>query len=89
MIKKTITICNKLGLHARASMKLVTLAERHQSEIILTHKNREVNAKSIMSLMVIGAPCGTTIEISATGADEAAAMAAVEKLINSKFGENE
>lgn len=70
-------------------MKLVNLAERYQSDILLTHKNREVNAKSIMSLMVIGAPCGTILEISATGSDEAAAMAAVTDLINNKFGENE
>jgi phosphocarrier protein HPr len=89
MIRKKITICNKLGLHARASMKLVNLAERFQSEILLIHKNREVNAKSIMSLMVIGAPCGTTIELTAEGADETKAMTAVAELITNKFGENE
>ena len=89
MLKQEITICNKLGLHARAAMKLVNLAGRYQSEILLIHNNREVNAKSIMNLMVIGAPFGTTLTLTSEGPDEKQALAAIIDLINNKFDEHE
>jgi phosphocarrier protein HPr len=89
MLKQEITICNKLGLHARAAMKLVNLAGRYESDVLLIHNNREVNAKSIMNLMVIGAPFGTKLTLSAEGPDEQQALAAVIALINNKFDEHE
>lgn len=89
MISKKITLINKLGLHARAAMKLVNIASRYQSEVILKYGNREVNAKSIMNIMALGASCGAEIELIITGADETEAMAAIVKLINNRFGEAE
>ena len=89
MLKQEITIINKLGLHARAAMKLVNTAGRFESEILITFKNREINAKSIMNLMVLGASKGSRLTLTVTGNDEKNAMKAVVELINDKFGEHE
>ena len=89
MLKQEITIINKLGLHARAAMKLVNTAGRFESEILITFNNREINAKSIMNLMVLGASKGSQLTLSVTGDDEKNAMKAVVDLINNKFGEHE
>ena len=84
-----MTIVNKLGLHARAAMKLVNLASRYQSNIFIYYQHREVDAKSIMNVMVLAVPCGSTIELTISGHDENEAMQAIEKLIADKFGELE
>jgi phosphocarrier protein HPr len=89
MIKSSITISNKLGLHARASAKLTKLAGSFSSEIHLSRNSRRVNAKSIMGVMMLAAGLGSEVEIEAEGADEQAAMAAVRALIEGKFGEGE
>ena len=89
MLKQEITIINKLGLHARAAMKLVNTAGRFESEILITFNNREINAKSIMNLMVLGASKGSQLTLSVTGDDEKNAMKAVVNIINNKFGEHE
>ena len=89
MLKQEITIINKLGLHARAAMKLVNTAGRFESEILITFNNREINAKSIMNLMVLGASKGSQLTLTVTGNDEKNAMKAVVELINDKFGEHE
>lgn len=89
MITKTITIINKLGLHARAAAKLVATASRFNSHIELKKQSRDVNAKSIMGVMMLAATQGTPLEISAEGEDEADAMSAIENLIQDKFGESE
>ncbi len=89
MIKKDIEIINKLGLHARASTKLTQTASQFSSEIWIEKAGRRVNAKSIMGVMMLAAAKGASITIEATGADEAAAMAAMEALINDYFGEGE
>jgi len=89
MLTEQITIVNKLGLHARAAMKLVNMAGRFESDILITFKNREVNAKSIMNVMVLGASKGSNLTLTAEGNDEADAMTAIKDLINNKFGEHE
>ena len=89
MIKSTITISNKLGLHARASAKFTKLAGSFASEIHLSRNSRRVNAKSIMGVMMLAAGMGSVIEIEADGADEQEAMTALRALIDSKFGEGE
>jgi len=89
VIKTSITICNKLGLHARASAKLTKLASRYQSDVHLTRKERRVNAKSIMGVMMLAAGVGSEIQIEAEGADEAVAIDGLVALINDKFGESE
>ena len=89
MIKKKITIQNKLGLHARASMKFIDLAGRYQSDILIKYNNAEVNAKDIMNVMALAASKGAEIELVVDGPDEKKAMQAVVDLINNKFGEDE
>ena len=89
MIKTTVTISNKLGLHARASAKLTKLATGFKSDVFMTRNGRRVNAKSIMGVMMLAAGLGTEIEIEVNGDDEQAALAAITALINDKFGEGE
>jgi phosphocarrier protein len=89
MIKSSITISNKLGLHARASAKLTKLAGSFASEVFLSRNGRRVNAKSIMGVMMLAAGMGSEIEIEVEGADEAAAMDALRALIDGKFGEGQ
>ena len=89
MLKQEITIINKLGLHARASSKFTQTASGFQSEIWVSRNGRRVNGKSIMGLMMLAAAKGAVIEIETEGADEAAAMAALQDLINNRFDEGE
>jgi phosphocarrier protein HPr len=89
MIKTTVTISNKLGLHARASAKLTKLAGSFASEVWMMRGDRRVNAKSIMGVMMLAAGLGSTVEIETTGEDEQVAMDALVALIDDKFGEGE
>jgi len=89
MIKSSILISNKLGLHARASAKLTKLAGGFGSEVHLSRSSRRVNAKSIMGVMMLAAGQGSEIEIEVDGPDEEAAMQALRSLIDNKFGEGE
>lgn len=89
MIRTSITINNKLGLHARASAKLTKLASGFRSEIFISRGDRRVNAKSIMGVMMLAAGMGTEVHIDASGDDEQAALAALQRLIEDKFGEGE
>lgn len=87
MIQTSLTISNKLGLHARASAKLTKLAGSFQSDVFLTRNDRRVNAKSIMGVMMLAAGLGAVVEVEVSGPDEQAAMVALTALINDKFGE--
>ena len=89
MIKQNIEIINKLGLHARASSKLTQTASQFVSEIWIEKNGRKVNAKSIMGVMMLAAAMGSFISIEANGADEQAAISALQALINDYFGEGE
>jgi len=89
MQTSTLTICNKLGLHARASAKLTRLAEQFDCEIWLSRGTRRVNAKSIMGVMMLAASQGMTVELETSGKDEIAAMEAISALVNDYFGEAE
>jgi phosphocarrier protein len=89
MITTTVTISNKLGLHARASAKLTKLAGSFACEVWITRGERRVNAKSIMGVMMLAAGIGTDVTIDTDGADEQQAMDALLALINDKFGEGE
>jgi phosphocarrier protein len=89
MQKASVTIVNKLGLHARASAKLTQTASRFASSVWISKAGRRVNAKSIMGVMMLAAGLGSTVELEADGADEAAAIAEIEKLFADKFGEGE
>ena len=89
MIKTTVTISNKLGLHARASAKLTKLAGSFASDVWMSRGDRRVNAKSIMGVMMLAAGLGSTVEVETIGSDEQVAMDALIALINDKFGEGE
>jgi len=89
MLQKKLTIKNKLGLHARASTKLVQHASRYLSDITITANKKTIAAKSIMGVMVLAASKGTKITLKISGPDEIEAMADLENLINNKFGEKE
>ena len=89
MIETNIRIQNKLGLHARAASKLVKLAAGFSCHISLTRDGREVNAKSIMGVMMLAASKNTRVTITADGVDQAEAIAALEELINDRFGEGQ
>jgi phosphocarrier protein len=89
MIKTTVTISNKLGLHARASAKLTKLAGSFASEVWMSRGDRRVNAKSIMGVMMLAAGVGSTVEVETTGPDEQVAMNALLALIHDRFGEGE
>ena len=89
MIRTTVIISNKLGLHARASAKLTKLAGGFRSEVFMSRNGRRVNAKSIMGVMMLAAGMGAEVEIEVEGDDEQAATAALLSLINDKFGEGQ
>ena len=89
MIKKSVTISNKLGLHARASAKLTKLAGSFPCEVWLSRGDRRVNAKSIMGVMMLAAGMGVTVDVETIGDSEQEALDAIVALMNDKFGEGE
>ena len=89
MIERSITILNKLGMHARAAAKFVTTASEFNADIEVARNGRIVNGKSIMGLMMLAAAKGTDIVVHITGDDEQAAFDAIEALIQDFFGEGE
>ncbi len=89
MIKATVRISNKLGLHARASAKLTKLAGGFRSEVHMSRNGRRVNAKSIMGVMMLAAGLGTEVDIETEGEDETLAMQSLVALIEDKFGEGQ
>jgi phosphocarrier protein HPr len=86
---KDVAIVNKLGLHARASAKLVSLASEFKSEITLSRNGQQVNAKSIMGVMMLAAGKGSELKLCASGKDETKALAALAELVDNRFGEDE
>ncbi|MDZ7923271.1 MAG: HPr family phosphocarrier protein [Marinagarivorans sp.] len=89
MASQDTTICNKLGLHARAASKLAGKANQFGSKISVTCNSKTIDAKSIMSLMLLAACKGTPITVSAEGHDCEAAVIAIIALINNRFDEDE
>ncbi|HET8667245.1 MAG TPA: HPr family phosphocarrier protein [Terriglobales bacterium] len=89
MIEKEVTIVNKLGLHARATAKLVSLASRFRARITVTRNNRQADAKNMMAVLLLGAGKGTILRLSADGEDESEALAAIIELIARRFDESE
>ncbi len=89
MIRRTLRIKSELGLHARAAAKLVKLTSQFESDIKLSRLNVEeqVDAKSILGILLMAAAKGTKIEVMIDGKDEEVAMEAVVQLVNNRFGE--
>ena len=89
MIEGEIKVLNVLGLHARAATEVVRTASRFESEVRLSNSSREVNAKSIMGVMMLAATQGTTLKLRTDGADERDAFTAMEGIFKKRFGEDE
>jgi phosphocarrier protein HPr len=87
MLEKEIVITNRLGLHARASAKLVQLVQGFKSTVHLVSKGREVNAQSIMGVMMLAAGLGSPLTVRVDGPDEESALTAVVALFERKFDE--
>ena len=88
MIERDLVIANRLGLHARATAKLVQVLSGYRCNATLTAKGREVNAKSIMGVMLLAAGPGTPVLLRVDGEDEAEAAAAVAALFERRFDEH-
>ncbi len=82
-----VSIRNRLGLHARAAAKFVHVATRFRSQVRVARENRSIDGKSIMGILLLAAPCGASISITADGPDEMDAIAELCKLVESGFGE--
>jgi len=89
LIDREVMIVNRLGLHARAAAKFVTLASAFQSDIQLARNGRQVNGKSIMGVMMLAASQGTRLRLIVEGEDEQEAAQELERLIVERFGEEE
>lgn len=88
MIERKIEVINRLGLHARPAALVVQKASKFKSEIRLVKESYEVNAKSILSVMMLAAELGSFITIKAWGEDEEQAVNEIVKLFEEKFGED-
>ncbi len=86
---RVFLICNKKGLHARASAKFVQTVEKFDAEVRVTRGNETVGGTSIMGLMMLAASPGTSITVQATGNEAAEVMEALAALIASRFGEDD
>jgi len=89
MTVSKITVINPLGLHARPAAKLVDCASRFSSDVKLNYQDKNIDAKSIMSVLMLAAPMGAELELHISVEDEGAALAALEQLFESGFGELE
>ena len=89
MAEQAVSICNKLGLHARASAKLAVTAAAYPCEVFISQGNVEVNGKSIMGIMMLAAGKGSVITIRTEGKRDKAALNAIVQLIEERFGEAE
>jgi len=88
MTSQEVAVVNRLGMHARAAAKFVHLATRYEARVKVARDGREMDGKSIMGILLLAAARGSTITISADGADERDAVAALAALIQSGFGED-
>ena len=87
MVERRVEVVNRLGLHARAAAKLVHLASSFEAEISLEQDGEEVNAKSILGIMMLAAAQGTYVVVRCDGEDEDTALRSLRKLFADRFGE--
>ena len=87
--ERVVTVINRRGLHARAAAKLVTLAEQFHAEVLVSHDDQSVSARSIMGLMMLGAGQSAQVTLSSSGPDAHEAVAAIEGLIAAGFYEDD
>ena len=89
MTSRAVTVVNQLGLHARAAARFVHLATRFEAHVRVTRDSKVMDGKSIMGILLLAAARGTTITITAEGPDEADAVEALVRLVETGFGEEE
>lgn len=89
MICRTMTIINRLGMHARAAAMMVRTTSNFKAEVLVEKNGRQIDGKSIMDLMTLAAAQGTEIKVVTDGEDEAELMRVLEELVNNRFGEEE
>jgi phosphocarrier protein HPr len=88
MTSQSVTVVNQLGMHARAAAKFVHVATRYHARVRVARDAREMDGKSIMGILLLAAARGSKLTISADGADEHDAVAALTALVESGFGED-
>lgn len=89
MLEIKVTLINKRGLHARAATRLVQTCKQFQSQIVVCLNERTANARNIMQLLMLAAPCGTELTLRAEGEDEHQTIAALEALVLNRFDEED
>ena len=87
IIKKTLTIKNELGLHARSAAMIVRVLERYQSSVFLERDGNEVDARSLLDILTLACPKDSRVVVRADGDDAREAVDSIEKLVDDKFGE--
>ena len=88
MQERKLTVVNRLGIHARAAAKLVTLSSKYASSIALVVNGRRANARHLIALILLSAAMGAQVSVEVNGPDEVEAVTAVTRLISTGFGEN-
>ena len=88
MLSRSVTVANKLGLHARAAARFVHLASRFQAHVKVSRGSQTMDGKSIMGILLLAAAAGTVLRVSADGDDEQAALDALCVFIETGFGED-
>lgn len=89
MPRKTLTLSNRRGLHARAATRLVACCQPFESKVHLYKGTQQADACNIMALLILAAPCGTELTVHAEGEDADEALKAVEALFNARFDEDQ
>jgi phosphocarrier protein HPr len=87
--RRTVMICNRRGLHARAAARFVKLVDQFDAEIVVAKNGTSVSGRSIMGLMMLAAGPGTSITVMATGKEGAEVLGALEALVSARFGEDD
>jgi len=84
---RDLTVCNELGMHARAASRLVDCANRFSADVSISYRGKTVNGKSIMGVLMLAAAYGAIIRLESSGSDEEPALQALSELVESGFGE--
>jgi phosphotransferase system HPr (HPr) family protein len=87
MQEREMTLMNRLGLHARAAVKLVSVSSRYASRVVVVANGRRADARHLIAILLLSAGMGAKVSIQVSGPDELAAMTAVTRLISNGFGE--
>ena len=85
--ERLVAVVNQSGIHARPSAEIVKTAAKFKSALVLSHDGLDVNGKSIMGVMMLAAPCGSSVLVRADGEDAEPLVAAIAELFAAKFGE--